>query len=88
MCGIAGWFDKNVNFTDKEKILNDMSKTLERRGPDDSGIYIHSPVCLIHRRLAVIDVANGRQPMSKQHDGKVCTIAYNGELYNTDEIRK
>ena len=36
MCGIAGWFDKNVNFTDKEKILNDMSKTLERRGPDDA----------------------------------------------------
>ena len=88
MCGIAGWFDKNVNFTDKEKIINDMSKTLARRGPDDSGVYIKPPVCLIHRRLAVIDVANGRQPMTKKHKEKICTIAYNGELYNTAEIRE
>ena len=88
MCGIAGWFDKNVNFTDKEKIINDMSKTLARRGPDDSGVYIKPPVCFIHRRLAVIDVANGRQPMTKKHKEKICTIAYNGELYNTAEIRE
>ena len=88
MCGIAGWFDKKINFRDKEKIISDMSKTLERRGPDDSGIYIKSPVCLIHRRLAVIDVEKGRQPMTKKHNGKICTIAYNGELYNTAEIRE
>ena len=70
MCGIAGWFDKNVNFTDKGKIINDMSKTLARRGPDDSGVYVKPPVCLIHRRLAVIDVENGRQPMTKSITAK------------------
>ncbi len=88
VCGIAGWFDKKINFTDKEKIISDMSKTLARRGPDDSGVYVKPPVCLIHRRLAVIDVENGRQPMTKRHKDKICTIAYNGELYNTAEIRE
>ena len=45
-------------------------------------------MCLIHRRLAVIDVENGRQPMTERHKDKICTIAYNGELYNTAEIRE
>ena len=88
MCGIAGWFDKSVKFREQEKIIDNMSKTLERRGPDDSGVYIHSPVCLIHRRLAVIDPENGKQPMLKKHNNRTCTIAYNGELYNTSEIRE
>ena len=87
MCGIAGWFDKRVKFEEQSKIIDDMSKTLERRGPDDGGVYINSPVCLIHRRLAVIDPENGRQPMIKKHNNRTCSIAYNGELYNTSEIR-
>ena len=87
MCGIAGWFDKRVKFEEQTKTIDNMSKTLERRGPDDGGVYINSPVCLIHRRLAVIDPENGRQPMIKKHNNRTCSIAYNGELYNTSEIR-
>lgn len=88
MCGIAGWFDKNIRFAEQGKIIEKMSESLARRGPDDKGVYIQEPVCLIHRRLAVIDPENGRQPMLKKYHGKTCAIAYNGELYNTSEIRE
>lgn len=87
MCGIAGWFDNGRNLENERETINRMSKSLSRRGPDDSGIYLKNPICLIHRRLSVIDIENGNQPMTKCHNGRICTIAYNGELYNTDELR-
>ena len=87
MCGIAGWYDKNKDLGSQEKTIKNMSNTMMRRGPDDDGIYLNNPVCLIHRRLAVIDVENGRQPMVKNHNNRTCAIAYNGELYNTSELR-
>lgn len=88
MCGIAGWYDSQINLKDADSILNEMSKTLERRGPDSGGKYVEECVALIHRRLAVIDIENGSQPMTKAFGNKKCTIVYNGELYNTDELRK
>ncbi len=88
MCGIAGWFDGSVDFAQHRKTVGAMSASLGRRGPDDGGIYVSSPVCMIHRRLAVIDVENGRQPMTKVEGKRACTIVYNGELYNTSEIRE
>ncbi len=87
MCGIAGWFDRGVCFSEQKNILQQMSHTLSNRGPDDEGIYCKEPMCLIHRRLAVIDPQNGKQPMVKKHQGKCCAIAYNGELYNTPELK-
>ena len=87
MCGIAGWYDKNLGMRSVQDILSSMSETLKKRGPDDGGIMIDGNTALIHRRLAVIDPVNGRQPMTKTHAEKTYTIVYNGELYNTRELR-
>lgn len=88
MCGIAGWVSDNERLEGKRDIISDMSKTLCRRGPDEHGTYMDKNVCLIHRRLTVIDPETGKQPMSEQHNYTNATIVYNGELYNTAEIRK
>ncbi len=88
MCGIAGWFDRNIRLDEQTVTIEKMSVTMSKRGPDDSGVYVQSPVCLIHRRLAVIDVKNGKQPMTKNHNSRTCVIAYNGELYNASELRE
>ena len=87
MCGIAGWIDSSIDLRDKENELKAMSLSLERRGPDEHGEYIKSGVALLHRRLSVIDPQNGKQPMSTMYEGEKFTIIYNGELYNTDELR-
>ena len=65
-----------------------MGKTLERRGPDDNGVWQTGPCALAHRRLAVIDPEHGGQPMARSLDGAECAICYNGELYNTPELRR
>ena len=87
MCGIAGWIDSGIDMREKKEILGGMSKTLERRGPDESGEYIRGNIALLHRRLSVIDPENGHQPMSTMYNGEKFTIVYNGELYNTAELR-
>ena len=88
MCGIAGWIEKDCNMTERGKALKAMSETLERRGPDENGIYINGDTALIHRRLAVIDRENGKQPMSARHGDCTYVIVYNGELYNSAELRE
>ncbi|HCA04390.1 MAG TPA: asparagine synthase (glutamine-hydrolyzing) [Ruminococcaceae bacterium] len=88
MCGIAGWIEKDSKMIDRINTLNEMSKTLERRGPDENGIYVNDGTALIHRRLAVIDRENGKQPMAVSHDGVTYVIVYNGELYNAPELRE
>lgn len=88
MCGIAGWIDYENYLDNKDKILNDMSSTLARRGPDAKGTYQNGEVCLLHRRLIVVDPDNGKQPMQKTIGQNNYIITYNGELYNTEEIRK
>lgn len=87
MCGIAGWLDENTDMREKGDILERMSLTLSRRGPDEHGAYIRCNAALLHRRLSVIDPENGQQPMSTLYNGEKFTIVYNGELYNTDELR-
>jgi asparagine synthase (glutamine-hydrolysing) len=89
MCGVAGWIDNKADLRDKIKILEKMSKTLERRGPDEGGMYINSAgnAALVHRRLAVVDIENGKQPMSFITAHSKYTICYNGELYNTEDLR-
>lgn len=83
MCGIAGIISSNIDLRGERECIYNISRSLKMRGPDASGEYIEKDVALIHRRLAVIDIKNGAQPMS--FDG--LTLVYNGELYNTDEIR-
>ncbi|NLU26770.1 MAG: asparagine synthase (glutamine-hydrolyzing) [Hungateiclostridium thermocellum] len=87
MCGIAGWIDSNRDLRNYEDIINKMTGTLVRRGPDAQGIYLKENVCLMHRRLIVIDPVTGIQPMTKEKGNTSYTIVYNGELYNTNELR-
>lgn len=65
-----------------------MLASMERRGPDDRGVYRREGCTLLHARLAVIDPENGRQPMTATRGGVTCTVVYNGELYNTNEVRR
>ena len=88
MCGIAGWLDAAVEMEQKQKELQQMSQSLKQRGPDEQGAYIRRHAALLHRRLSVIDPENGQQPMSTLYEGEKYTIVYNGELYNTNELRQ
>lgn len=83
MCGIAGILSSDIDLRGKKLLVEKMGKTLKKRGPDAAGLYLTPEVALVHRRLSVIDVENGAQPM---HFGKY-VIVYNGEIYNTDEVR-
>ena len=86
MCGIAGAID----FIERPKVeecLSGMLATMRRRGPDDAGIDISDAGILFHSRLIVVDPTNGRQPMKLNHDNEIYTIVYNGEIYNTEELR-
>ena len=87
MCGIAGWIDNNMDFNTMHGVLREMSECIKHRGPDEHGEYIRRKAALLHRRLSVIDPENGQQPMSTMYEGEKYTIIYNGELYNTDELR-
>ena len=88
MCGIAGWLSGDTDLRDKKDTLRAMSDTLRSRGPDEGGAYTERDVALLHRRLAVIDIENGKQPMKYEHKGETYVIVYNGELYNTNELRE
>lgn len=83
MCGIAGILTESIDLREEKPMIENISKTLKMRGPDAKGEYVTADTALIHRRLSVIDVENGSQPM---RFGKYI-IVYNGELYNTEEIR-
>ena len=88
MRGIAGWLSESVNLYERTTVLENMSETLKRRGPDEKGYYVKSNVAMIHRRLSVVDIEHGKQPMVGTYAGETYVLVYNGELYNADEIRK
>ena len=83
MCGIAGILSSSIDLRAEKPVIEKMSLSLKMRGPDGKGEYVDRNIALIHRRLAVIDVEKGAQPMRFGN----YIIAYNGELYNTDEVR-
>lgn len=85
MCAIAGVLGSTAKDLD---ILKEMLKTMARRGPDDRGIVQKPGASLLHARLAVVDLEKGRQPMALRWGDLTYTIVYNGELYNTEELRK
>ena len=84
MCAISGL----INLEASEEVCAGMLKTMERRGPDGNGIYRNPQAVLLHTRLAIIDPEGGRQPMVLDWAGERYILTYNGELYNTEEIRK
>lgn len=87
MCGICGQISFSRDLKDYESYFCNMQNKLYSRGPDQHGEYFSSDAVLMHRRLAVVDIEKGKQPMTYAVAGDVFTICYNGELYNTDEIR-
>ncbi|SFB39903.1 asparagine synthase (glutamine-hydrolysing) [Cohnella sp. OV330] len=91
MCGITGWIDWNRDLTQQADVLERMTETLELRGPDASGTWLSRHCAFGHRRLSVMDPANGAQPMirpSKEAEDHDCVIVYNGELYNAPELKR
>lgn len=87
MCGIAGAISFAEDMRADMKIYENMQRAILRRGPDQRGIIMTKEAALIHTRLAVIDIEGGRQPMTYSGENGNYIIVYNGELYNTDEIR-
>lgn len=83
MCGIVSIINKNQKPVD-EKTLEKMASKIHHRGPDEDGIMIEGPVGFFHKRLSIIDLDSGRQPMTFDN----CTIVYNGEVYNYIELRE
>lgn len=87
MCGIAGVISFKDDMRGEVKSCELMQKALLRRGPDQRGIFLAREAAFVHTRLAVIDISGGRQPMTANVGGGAYTIVYNGELYNTQELR-
>lgn len=87
MCGIAGWINNDRDLRPDRDVLDAMSHTLRHRGPDASGEWLSPHALIAHRRLSVVDPAGGSQPMIRSLNGQPYVVTYNGELYNTDEIR-
>lgn len=87
MCGITGWINLTKNLEQYKQDLINMTDTLANRGPDAQGFYIHENLLLGHRRLVVVDPENGKQPMIKTIGDRKYVIVYNGELYNTEDIK-
>jgi asparagine synthase (glutamine-hydrolysing) len=89
MCGIAGWVSYNGNIPSQKETVAKMTKTLARRGPDAGGVWIDRHVGLGHRRLAIIDLAGGAQPMNAEEGGRtIASLVYSGEVYNFMELRE
>ncbi|MCR4435924.1 MAG: asparagine synthase (glutamine-hydrolyzing) [Clostridiales bacterium] len=88
MCGIAGWADLEADLSEQQPILELMSEKLSHRGPDASGVWISPHAAFAHRRLIVVDPAGGGQPMVRRRGNCTYIIVYNGELYNTLDLRR
>ena len=86
MCGIAGIIERDRSAAADPNVVVAMMNALVHRGPDDSGTHFDGPVGLGHRRLSIIDLESGHQPMSNE-DGTVW-IVFNGEIYNYLELRR
>ncbi|MGR9053108.1 MAG: XrtA/PEP-CTERM system amidotransferase [Gammaproteobacteria bacterium] len=86
MCGIVGIFDLKANREIDRELLSKMNESQHHRGPDEGGLHTEPGVGFGHRRLSIIDLSSGQQPMHSQ-DGQV-VLTYNGEIYNFLELRK
>lgn len=85
MCGICGIYNFDLNQAVPPDLLKAMTDTLTHRGPDEEGFYISGSLGLGHRRLSIIDLAGGRQPMT--NEDRTVWIVFNGEIYNFGELQ-
>jgi asparagine synthase (glutamine-hydrolysing) len=88
VCGIVGWVSYRRDLSHEGAVLRAMTATMSLRGPDAEGVWLSTHAGLGHRRLAVIDLETGTQPMTVEHDGAtIAAITYSGEVYNYRELR-
>ena len=85
MCGICGFYEYQSHKPASQEVLSDMLRVLHHRGPDDSGAHFDNDLALGMRRLSIIDLSGGKQPISNE-DGTIVTV-FNGEIYNYRELR-
>ncbi|MEU3521690.1 asparagine synthase (glutamine-hydrolyzing) [Streptomyces sp. NPDC006654] len=88
MCGITGWVSFDRDLTTETHALDAMTETMACRGPDDRGTWSEGPAALGHRRLAIIDLPGGRQPMTVRTPAGTVAMVYSGEAYNFTELRR
>ncbi|MCE3029453.1 asparagine synthase (glutamine-hydrolyzing) [Streptomyces sp. CMSTAAHL-2] len=88
MCGITGWVSFDRDLSAEATTLHAMTETMACRGPDDGGTWTEGPAALGHRRLAIIDLPGGRQPMSLATPEGTVALVYSGETYNFTELRR
>src|SRR5277367_4490238 len=86
MCGICGKLNFDRDASVSPALLKSMANTIVHRGPDDEGYYTSGPAGLGFRRLSIIDLSTGHQPISNE-DGSVWVV-FNGEIYNYKELRE
>lgn len=88
MCGITGWVSFDRELRAEAATLDAMTETMACRGPDDRGTWAKGPAALGHRRLAIIDLPGGRQPMTADTPDGTVALVYSGETYNFTELRR
>ena len=88
MCGFVGFANIKEKISQNRSVLEKMNKTLTKRGPDEEGYYIKDQIALGHKRLIVIDPEGGKQPMIENYSYGDFVICYNGQIYNTKELKK
>ncbi|MGW1752244.1 asparagine synthase (glutamine-hydrolyzing) [Streptomyces sp. NPDC002092] len=88
MCGITGWISFDRDLGTEAAVLDAMTETMACRGPDDRGTWVQGPAALGHRRLAIIDLPGGRQPMTVDTPHGTVALVYSGETYNFTELRR
>jgi asparagine synthase (glutamine-hydrolysing) len=86
MCGIAGFIDAQLRLDNAEQLIDRMCKVIRHRGPDDQGVWVGDRVALGMRRLSIIDLAGGHQPIFNEDQSIL--IVFNGEIYNYRELQK
>jgi asparagine synthase (glutamine-hydrolysing) len=82
MCGIAGWVDWTRGLREERKIIDAMMEALASRGPDGRGVWTSDSALFGHRRLSVIDIQEGAQPMAAERESRSAVLTYGGEIYN------
>src|SRR5690349_20123743 len=86
MCGIAGFINTQQSIEEADRLIDAMCKVIRHRGPDDQGVWVGDGVALGMRRLSIIDLSGGHQPIFNE-DGTVLVV-FNGEIYNYRELQE
>ena len=88
MCGFVGFVNYKKDISNTTDILLQMNNSIKKRGPDEDGYYLNQNIGLAHKRLIVIDPEGGKQPMIEKFSSGEYVIVYNGQIYNTKELKK